>query len=282
MRTIDFTVPQDLPAQNIKTFLHHFGVSGSLLKTLKNDPNGILKNGRAARTIDPLLPGDRLQINIPAEGTPPKQSAQKVRILYQDDDILVADKPPFMPVHESRNHQGDTLANAVAGELDGAFRSVYRLDRDTSGLVVVAKNSLSAAKLAGQCQKTYYAVAQGVLARPGRICLPIARMGDSIIKRCVSPRGVYAATNFVPLVCLHGRTLLQIQLETGRTHQIRVHFAHIGMPLVGDSLYGQANPQIMRQALHCGHVSLCHPVTGAHMHFYTAFPPEFMICMRGE
>lgn len=275
-------MPPDLPAQDIRTFLRAFGVSGTLLKTLKNDPNGILKNGRAARTIDPLFPGDRLQIQIPPEGTPPKPGTQKVRILYRDDDILVADKPPFMPVHESRNHQGDTLANAVAGELDGAFRAVYRLDRDTSGLVVIAKNSLAAAKLAGKCQKTYYAVVAGVPARPGRICLPIARAGDSIIRRCVSPNGVYAATNYVPLVSLHGRTLLQIRLETGRTHQIRVHFAHTGMPLVGDSLYGRPSARIMRQALHCGQVSLYHPITGKPMHFCTALPPEFWICMRGE
>lgn len=282
MRELTFTMPAGLPAQNIKTYLRAFGVSGSLLKTLKNEPDGILKNGQPARTIDMLSPGDRLQIRIPPEGTPPKRSGQNVRILYRDDDILVADKPPFMPVHESRNHQGDTLANAVAEELDGAFRSVYRLDRDTSGLVVIAKNSLSAAKLAGKCQKTYYAVAEGVLARPGRICLPIARMGDSIIKRCVSPRGVYAATDFVPLICKEKRTLLQIRLETGRTHQIRVHFAHIGHPLTGDSLYGRPSGQIMRQALHCGRVCLTHPVTGKQMVFSTAVPPEFLICLRGR
>lgn len=282
MRKIIFTMPDNLPAQNIKTFLHEFGVSGSLLKALKNDPNGILKNGHPARTIDPLCPGDHLLIILTDVGTPPKQSGDHVHILYQDEDILVADKPPFMPVHESRNHIGDTLSNAVAEELCGAFRSVYRLDRDTSGLVVVAKNSLSTAKLAGRCSKTYYAVVQGVLARPGRICLPIARTGDSIIKRCVSPHGVYAATNYVPLISLHGKTLLQIHLETGRTHQIRVHFAHIGFPLVGDSLYGQASTQIMRQALHCGCVSFTHPVTGEHLSFQTAMPPEFLICLRGE
>ena len=162
-----------------------------------------------------------------------------IEIPYEDEDIIVLNKPPLMPVHESRNHIGDTLSNFVAyhcGE-DMAFRAVYRLDRDTSGLVLVAKNELADAKLAGKIKKDYYAVVDGTIENDGIVDAPIARCGDSIIKRKVDENGETAITEYFPIKSNGNTTLVKFNLKTGRTHQIRVHMEHIGHSLLGDKLY---------------------------------------------
>ena len=282
MRTINFKIEEKDNLKQVRDFLSDFGISSALLTTLKCSENGILINGVFAKTIEKLHTDDTLTINIEDKGTPPKASGRKVRILYNDEDIIVADKPPFMPVHQSRNHIGDTLSNAVAPLLQGSFRSVYRLDRDTSGLVVIAKNTLSASKLAGKCDKTYYAVCNGTVNFNKTINLPIARESKSIIKRCVSPFGEKAVTRYTSLFCKNNKTLVKINLETGRTHQIRVHFSHCNNALVGDTLYGQSDKNIMRQALHCGEVTFRHPITNEKMQFILPPPPDFFNCLRGE
>lgn len=282
MRTINFKIKEKDDSKQIRDFLSNFGVSSALLTTLKCSENGILLNGVFAKTIEKLHTDDTLTINIEDSGVAPKASNRKVHILYNDDDIIVADKPPFMPVHQSRNHIGDTLSNAVAPFLDGSFRSVYRLDRDTSGLVVIAKHTLSASKLAGKCDKTYYAICNGTTNFNGTINLPIARENESIIKRCVSPFGEKAITHYTSLFYKNNKTLVKINLETGRTHQIRVHFSHCSKALVGDTLYGKGDKYIMRQALHCGEVAFKHPVTNEQMHFILPPPPDFFNCLRGE
>ena len=201
---------------------------------------------------------------------------ERFRQKYDDDeDIIVFNKPSGMPVHESRNHRGDTLANIAACYMNGSsFRAVYRLDRDTSGLVLIAKNELAAGKLAGKVSKDYYAVCQGEFTGSGTVDLPIRREHESIIKRGVFDDGERAATHWEAVKTGNGRTLLKLNLETGRTHQIRVHFAHLGAPLLGDSLYGGDCSEIGRQALHCKTVRFIHPVTQKPMELDTELPGD--------
>lgn len=274
MRTIDFAITDEDAGKKIQEFLRAFGVSGSLLKKLKSTENGICKNGAPARTIDTVFSGDRLQINIADSGKAPERADIKINLLYEDEDLIAAEKPAFMPVHESRNHRGDTLSNAVAGICGGAFRAIYRLDRDTSGIVLIAKNEFAAAKLAGRVRKDYYAVVCGRIEGSGVIDAPIKRERESIIKRCVAPDGESAVTHYTALKHSEKYTLVKLKLETGRTHQIRVHLAHIGYPLAGDTLYGGNTEEISRQALHCRDIYFTHPVSEEEIHIFCEMPQD--------
>lgn len=278
MREIEFKITQSDDGRQIRDFLREFGVSAALLTKLKQTENGITLNGEFARTIDRLHYGDTLKIAISSNGKMPKKLMRSdIEVAYNDEDIIVFNKPPMMPVHESRNHQGDTLANVAACYIDGdnAFRAVYRLDRDTSGLVLIAKNELCACKLAGKIDKDYYAVCKGVADDNGTVNLPIARMGDSIIKRQVSPDGESAVTHWEKISDNGENSLLRLKLDTGRTHQIRVHLSHIGHPLLGDTLYGGDARLIGRQALHCKTIRFVHPVTGKNITVDCDFPQDF-------
>lgn len=278
MRIIEFIIEDKDDGREIRDFLRNFGVSSALLTKLKSTENGITKNSDFARAIDRIHTGDRLKISIENSGKMPAASdGNGVGILYNDEDLLVLDKPPYMPVHESRNHRGDTLSNAAAKYMDSdtAFRAVFRLDRDTSGAVVIAKNELAACKLAGKIKKDYYAVCQGTMTGEGTIDLPIRRVRESIIERGVFPDGERAVTHWKAVKSTDNRTLLKINLETGRTHQIRVHFAHLGHPLLGDTLYGGECDEISRQALHCKTVYFTHPITEEYIVIDSKFPDDF-------
>lgn len=277
MRIVEFKINPENDNRQIRDFLRDFGVSSSLLTKLKQTENGITVNGKFARTIDFLHNNDILKISITNKGHMPTPSDIPLTVIYEDDDILVVDKPPFMPVHESRNHRGDTLSNAVANHVkeDTAFRAVYRLDRDTSGLVLIAKNELAASKLAGKIKKDYYAIVNGVLKDNGTIDAPIKRLGESIIKRCVSEDGERAVTHYEVVKANEKYSLLKINLETGRTHQIRVHFSNFGFPLVGDTLYGDESKIVNRQLLHCKDIYFNHPITNKEMHLSCEFPNDF-------
>lgn len=278
MRIIEFEISAKDSGKQIRDFLRNFGVSSALLTKLKNTKNGITKNGVFARAIDKIYTGDTIKITIENRGKmPEKLITDDVKPVYNDEDILVLNKPAFMPVHESRNHRGDTLANAAACYMDSdtAFRAVYRLDRDTSGLVLIAKNELAACKLAGKIHKDYYAVCSGVLKGKGTIDLPIRRVCESIIERGVFSDGEKAVTHWEAVSNKSNTTLLKINLETGRTHQIRVHFAHLGYPLLGDTLYGGNTDLIKRQALHCKTICFTHPITNKEMAIECDFPNDF-------
>lgn len=276
MRIINFEITEKDDKKPIRTFLREFGVSASLLTKLKHTENGITKNGVFAKTIEELSTGDTLTIKIENSGSIARPMCIDIEIPYEDEDIIVLNKPPLMPVHESRNHIGDTLSNFVAyhcGE-DMAFRAVYRLDRDTSGLVLVAKNELTAAKLAGKIKKDYYAVVDGTVENDGIVDAPIARCGDSIIKRKVDENGETAITEYFPIKSNGNATLVKFNLKTGRTHQIRVHMEHIGHSLLGDKLYGGDCSMISRQALHCKDICFTHPITEKPMHITCDFPND--------
>ncbi|MGN0641853.1 MAG: RluA family pseudouridine synthase [Huintestinicola sp.] len=231
---------------------------------LKQTENGITRNGILCKTTDRLLRGDTIVLTLPAdEKAQDANHLLSVPKVYEDEDIVIYNKPSGMPVHPSAKHRQDTLGNCFAAEYGGlAFRPVNRLDKDTSGLCLIAKNPLAANISSESISKVYYAAVSGRIAESGRIDAPIARERKSIIKRVVRSDGKHAVTNYTPLRSNGKYTLLEITLETGRTHQIRVHMAHIGHPLAGDDLYGGSREDISRQALHCGRMTLTHPVTG--------------------
>lgn len=280
-RKIEFFIDNDNENVKIKDYLKRRGVSHRMLCVLKRTENGILKNGVGARSIDILNSGDTLTLNLPSdEGTASAVPADiPLDIIYEDDDILVINKKPDIAMHESHNHRCDALSNAVAFHLmkegkECVFRSVGRLDKGTSGIVVCALNKFSAAKLSGKIYKEYLAVAGGEFYGDGVIDKPIIRPDPMKTLRDVGAGGERAVTHWKSLKVKDGCTLLRIHLETGRTHQIRVHFKSLGAPLVGDDMYGSTDKRLCHQALHCCFVRFTHPVTEQIMEFTAPMPDD--------
>lgn len=278
---LDFTAESDCTVENA---LRRSGVSRRLLTRLKHTDGGISLNGRQARSIDPVKAGDILTIT---DCAPQRASAEPslrvfAPIVYEDDSLVVFDKPSGMPVHPSAGHSLDTLGNLFAALFpDMTFRPVNRLDKDTSGLCIAAKSAYAAAVLSGgrpgACtDKIYYAVVCGTITAGGAVDLPIAREQESIIKRCVREDGKPSVTLYEPVASSGRYTLLRLRLLTGRTHQIRVHMSHIGFPLAGDDLYGGDCRDIKRQALHCGEVAISHPITKERMTFISPLTDDML------
>ena len=263
MSSKDFIISAEHSGINIESFLmKKNNFSRRLITRLKRQENGIMLNGARARTIDRLSENDVLTVAFHDEKQLESNDSLNVPIIYEDDDVIVFDKPVNMPVHPSIKHQGDTLGNFFSAHCQGlSFRPINRLDRDTSGLCVCAKNAHSANLLQKSIEKTYFAVVCGALKGNGTIDAPIARETDSIILRTVREDGQRAITHYQSLKYNNKYSLLKVKLETGRTHQIRVHMAHIGFPLAGDNLYGGDMSDISCQALHCGEIAFIHPVT---------------------
>ena len=256
------------------------GYSRRMITRLKQEQAAVTVNGvTPERLTETVHPGDVVEVFL--RGEEPRFSpnpALSIPVLYEDDALVVFDKPAGVPVHPSYRHQEDTLANAFAARYVGqavSFHVMNRLDRDTSGACVVAKDPLAAAALTGAVEKVYYAAVQGTVEPPcGTLSFPIARRGESIILREVRPDGKPAVTHYETCRTGNGITLLKIRLETGRTHQIRVHFSHIGHPLAGDDLYGGSREKLGRQALHCGEVTFRHPADGRLLTVSAPLPEE--------
>ena len=196
-------------------------------------------------------------------------------MVFENESVIVFNKPQGMPVHPSMNHYEDTLGNyfsALYPEL--TFRPVNRLDKGTSGLCIVAKDAHAASLLQGCCTKVYYAAAEGETPPEGRIDAPIARERESIILRCVREDGQPSVTEYRRITFSGRYSLLEVRPLTGRTHQIRVHFAHIGHPLAGDDMYGGGLENITRQALHCGSITFREPQTGEMMTVTAELPDD--------
>lgn len=283
-RKLDFEVTSEFDGVKLIVFLRgHVGISARLLVKLKNDPLGLLRNGEHIRTVDKLQTGDIITVNMPEEknGIEPT-TAEGLDVIFEDEDVLIINKPAGIAMHPTHNHQGDTLANAVSAYLSkkgksAAFRSVGRLDKGTSGVVVCALNPLAASKLAGGVKKEYCALVQGNLSGEGRVDVPIYRPDPmKTLRACSYELGVEpAVTNWRAEREFVNATLLSLRLETGRTHQIRVHMAYCGHPLAGDGMYGGFMPEIGHQLLHCRNCTLIHPVTGEIMKFEASFPEDF-------
>lgn len=257
------------------------GVSRRLLTKLKRTDGGITRNGVLIRSIDMVENGDVIVLRFEDDSFLEPNNALNVPIAYESDSVVVFNKPSGMPMHPSIKHQGDTLGNKFAALYpDLTFRAVNRLDRDTSGLCVIAKNAFAAKLLQGHCEKVYYAAVSGVIPESGTIDAPIARERESIILRCVREDGQNAVTHYTRIDTDGERSLAEIHLETGRTHQIRVHFAHIGHPLEGDDMYGGTLENIARQALHCGKMSFTEPLTGEIVHVNAELPDDIKACIH--
>lgn len=282
MREITITVPQEFDGAQAQDLLKNLGFSRRALIKLKQS-GGLTRNGNILRAIDDIRAGEELRVRLSEEsGAVPPNPELYAAIAYEDEDVVVFDKPPYMPVHPSIRHHDDTLANLFAARYPGiSFRPINRLDRNTSGLCVCAKNRFAASILADSLQKAYFAITNGT--PPGNtVNAPIGREGDSIIRRCVTPEGKPAVTHFEPVGGNSRRTLLRVTLETGRTHQIRVHMAYLGFPLCGDEMYGGDMSAIERQALHCGGVSFTQPVTHEMIHVSAPLPEDMATLIKGE
>lgn len=242
------------------------GLSARMITRLKRIPNGITMNGSLLRTVDYVKSGMVVEIILPDEEMLIEPTEGELDIVYEDKYFLIVNKPPYMPVHPVKQHQSDTLANIVSyycinrGE-SYTFRAINRLDKDTSGIVIIAKDRFCANAMKGKTQKTYFALCHGCFEGNGTVSSPIGLLEDSKMVRHIMNDGPSAITHYKSVLSNDDYSLLELHLETGRTHQIRCHMASLGHPLLGDDLYGGTLEYIPRQALHCGSVSFVHPVT---------------------
>lgn len=279
-RTFVYHINEEDDGENIGGFLKKKGYSRHILTHIKRTERGIVKNGEWAYISQGLHLGDVLEVLILEE-----ESSQQIvpvpmelHIVYEDEDILVVNKPADTPIHPSIHNYENTLANGVAyyyaqqGETF-VYRCINRLDRDTTGLLIIAKHMLSASILGDmikhrEIHREYLAIASGEVPKEGVIDAPIARKEDSVIERCVDfERGERAVTHYRRLDCKNGYSLILLKLETGRTHQIRVHMKYLGYPLIGDYLYNPDFRMMNHQALHSYRLQFSHPITGRQMLF---------------
>ena len=286
---LKFIVPESCNGKLLRDFLRtECEVTSTLLKSLKQADNGIMLNNERVTVIVRIHTGDNIELNLHEDTPDIKPVELPFKILYEDEHLLVAEKPPFMAVHPVHGHIDDTLANACAYHAEQmgekwVFRAVNRLDRDTSGAVLIAKNAYSAPILTQSAKKKYIAVCEGIIEESGTVDKPIRLKEGHTIERETGEGGVYAVTHYKPIEISNGHTLAEFELETGRTHQIRVHMASIGHPLAGDDMYGGSLKYISRQALHCTQISFKHPVTKEAMIIQSDLPTEFYsILARNE
>ena len=262
---------------------NHFKISARLLTKLKQ--NDLIKlNGEHVTVRGTVKIGDELKLIMPESSSMNVIPVElPLDIIYEDEDLLIVNKPKDMPVHPSMNNYNNTLGNAVRyyyKDIPFVYRPVNRLDRDTTGIVIVAKTPQASHSLSQQMQKnifrkTYLAITEGIVSPDqGIIDEPIARERESIIKRCVRADGQRAVTEYKTVKTGNNKSVAEILLHTGRTHQIRVHFAHIGYPLYADSLYGN-KVEGETFNLHCFRLEFLHPVTGEKMHIECPPPENF-------
>lgn len=277
----EFIVGQDSDEKALKTFLRQeCGISARTMTVIKYAGGSITAGGKELHAHDTVHSGETVIISLPREHNDIEAVEGELDILYEDDYLLIINKPAGMPVHPTKIHQLDTLANIVSyyqqsrGE-DYTFRALNRLDKDTSGCVILVKDRITYSLVKPTVRKTYIAVCEGMIQESGTVNAPIALSPDSKIKRCVSAQGAEAITHYQPIRYGKGHTLCELWLETGRTHQIRCHMSSIGYPLAGDDLYGGSLHRISRQALHCQKVTLTHPVTHEKLQITTDIPKEF-------
>jgi 23S rRNA pseudouridine1911/1915/1917 synthase len=271
----------------LRTFLIEQSISKRALTDIKFDGGKLSVNGLEVTVRYLLQAGDQIEVIFPveksSEGLIPEHLPLSIQ--FEDEFVLIVNKPSAMNTIPSREHPSGSLANALAGyyvkqNLASTVHVVTRLDRDTSGLVLIAKHRhvhhlLSEQQKSGRIRRRYEAVAEGIIkAENGTIEAPIGRNPNSIIEREVREDGKDACTNYHVLSRQLNHTHLSLQLLTGRTHQIRVHMAYIGHPLAGDDLYGGHLDWINRQALHCCELTFLHPFTGEALTFHEKLPED--------
>ena len=287
-KCIEYTITEPYTGCTVEEFLKSRGYSHRLVVYLRNTEGSLTVKGQPVYTIHRLQPGEVLKVVLTEDN--PSRSIVPVNlplsIVYEDEDILVINKEAGVPIHPSQGHHDNTLANAVAwyySQKGETFtdRAINRLDRDTTGLLILAKNALSASILSAQMKKreihrTYQAIVKGVpIPESGTIDAPIARKEGSAIERCVDfEKGERAVTHYRVLDSRNDYSLVQLSLETGRTHQIRVHMGYLGHPLLGDYLYYPDFSRIKRVSLHSYALSFTHPMTGSPLTFRAPLPED--------
>ena len=286
-RIFHYQITENEQGTTVLDFLRKRGFSRHILSSMKADKEALTRNGQRIGGREQLLAGDHFRVRlletVDSDGIVPV--SMPLSILYEDEDILVINKPADMPVHPSIGNYTNTLANCVAAYLDAKdehspFRCINRLDRDTSGALILAKNAFSAAVLSTQMKnrqirRTYLAVVEGITPPNGTISAPISRVDDSVIERHVDfVHGESSVTHYERLEVKNGHSLLEIHLETGRTHQIRVHMGYIGHPLPADYLYHPVYDCFKRQPLHSLQLEFRHPVTDKSMCLLAPVPED--------
>ena len=288
-RYLTLTVTPELAGTEVKTLLRRvLGLSGTVLRRVKWLEDGVTVDGVRVNVRYRPAEGQTLSVRLtdpaPTSGVVPAEGP--LDIVYEDPDLVVLGKAPGVLVHPGHGHFDDTLGNYLLWHYrqtgdESDFHPVHRLDRGTSGLVVAAKHAHAQEKLkrqlhTGAFRRVYLAVCNGAPPGPsGTIDAPIGPVDGSLSARQVRPDGKPARTHYRVLQAFGSRTLVELELDTGRTHQIRVHMAHIGCPLTGDFLYGKADrAPIGRPALHSARLELDHPITGERLAFDLPLPGD--------
>lgn len=275
-----FAVPEYCGGWRLRDVLRRLAISARLSRAVKQG-GGFFLDGAPVHTNAVCRAGQTLSFCLPDE--PPTQVLPQplpLTVCYEDGHTAVLYKPAGMAVHPTKGYPNGTLANAWLGLLQsrgqaGVFRPITRLDRDTSGLVLCAKNVYAAPLLAQTAQKEYLALCQGRPAAPeGVIDAPIGLAPGSTVVRQVCGQGKPSRTRYAVLASGGGLSLVRARLLTGRTHQIRVHFAFLGCPLAGDELYGGSRLRIARQALHCARLCFASPADGRPRVIRAPLPPD--------
>lgn len=293
-RNIDYIIDEDSAGLRVEQFLRQKRYSGQNLSEIKRMPKSILVNGVHYYMRQELSKGDHLQVRIcetqNSEKIPPTKLP--LDIIYEDEDLLVLNKPAGMPIHPSLNNYTNSMANALAYYFQSQgkpfiFRCCNRLDRDTSGLTIVSKHLVSGSILSDmtkyrEVHREYLAIARGsVTPSEGTIQAPLGRKEGTIIERTVDwEHGEDAVTHYKVVKEANGHSLVSLRLETGRTHQIRIHMKYLGYPLIGDYLYNPDMEYMTRQALHSHHMEFTHPITGEHMSFTASLPEDMARVMQ--
>ena len=293
-RNIDYIIDEDSAGLRVEQFLRRKRYSGQNLSEIKRMPKSILVNGVHYYMRQELSTGDHLQVRIcetkNSEKIPPTNLP--LDIIYEDEDLLVLNKPAGMPIHPSLNNYTNSMANALAYYFQSQgkpfiFRCCNRLDRDTSGLTIVSKHLVSGSILSDmtkyrEVHREYLAIARGsVTPSEGTIQAPLGRKEGTIIERTVDwEHGEDAVTHYKVVKEANGHSLVSLRLETGRTHQIRIHMKYLGYPLIGDYLYNPDMEYMTRQALHSQHMEFTHPITGEHMSFTAPLPEDMARVMQ--
>ncbi len=280
MPDLTYIIPPEYDGEMLQTFLRReCGLSYRMVVKLKRVENGMTLDGKPWRSIDRVGAGQTVRLRMPEDAVRIEGVDMPLSVVYEDDHLLVVDKPPYLAVHPSAGKPEPTLANGVVGYFERkgtplSFRPVNRLDRNTSGLLVAAKSPLVAFALAQKPHKVYFAMVLGRLEGRGTINEPIRVKEGCTITREVGEGGKDSITHWEALTSDGEITLVRVVIETGRTHQIRVHMSWLGHPLAGDTMYGTDEVILPRHGLHCARTAFDHPITGQRVTLTSPIPPD--------
>ena len=288
-RYLNWTVPPELAGIKVDTLLkRHLNLSGTVVRRIKWLEDGILVDGVRVNTRFVPRAGQVMSVRLsdPERRSGIVPAPGPLDLVYEDEDLVVLNKAPGVPVHPGPGHFDDTICNFLLYYYDSVgieadAHPVHRLDRGTSGLLAVAKHAHAQEVLKNQLhtaafRREYLAVCRGAPSpAAGVVDAPLGPKPGSLVEQMVRPDGKPARTRYETLAVYGGRALLRLELDTGRTHQIRVHLAHLGHPLLGDFLYGTEDPDLIpRPALHSWRLALRHPITGKELLFTAPVPAD--------